>query len=67
MTRTDPKAATFTLRNHPEFGTVTFVIWLADDTAAIVADGAEQLTDVESARAIYRNLRSEIRAARQAA
>ena len=63
MNCNDPRAATFTLRDHPEFGTVTFVIWPADDTAAVTADGGEQLTDIASARDIYRRLRAECRRA----
>jgi hypothetical protein len=59
----DPRAARFTLRNHPEFGTVTFFIWPGDDDAFIVSDGGEQITDIASARDIYRRLRDECRRA----
>jgi hypothetical protein len=63
MTRTDRRAATFTLRNHPEFGTVTFTVWPADDTAVVSADAGDQAMSIESAREMYRTLRAECRAA----
>ena len=62
-TTTDRRAATFTLRDHPEFGEVTFIIWPADDTAVVVADAGEQAMSVPCARELYRRLRGEIRAA----
>jgi hypothetical protein len=60
---TDRTAATFTLRNHPEHGEITFTIWLADDTAVVASDLGEQACSVAMAREIYRRMRAEIRAA----